>query len=201
MQDPPSASRPPQRRIGPDMIAALSAVVIGVCALGVSLYQASVMRSQQAIMEAQQAASVWPYVEIGRSINDSGFQLLVFNQGVGPARLGAVRVRVGGETVGNWREALTRLDYEDREAPTFDFRLLHNRVLPPQERIEALTIEPDDGARSAFWAFEHVEIDVCYCSVFDRCWQAALGLKDPPRPVDDCSGIPEDEQFERASPF
>lgn len=57
---------PPDRPrcLSPDRIAAISAVVIGVCAFGVSLYQAAIMREQSRMMREEQRASVGPHVAL-----------------------------------------------------------------------------------------------------------------------------------------
>lgn len=75
MNDSPRPER--SRRLSPDMIAALSAVVIGVCALGVSLYQASIMREQSRLMREQQRASVWPNVAVENSYTGDDFELRI----------------------------------------------------------------------------------------------------------------------------
>ena len=51
-------------KIEPEMLVGLSAVLIGVCALGVSLYETSLMREEQ-------RAAVMPILELGRSYNVS----------------------------------------------------------------------------------------------------------------------------------
>lgn len=71
MADNPSHEQ--TRRLSPDMIAALSAVLIGVCALGVSLYQAAIMREQSQMMREQQRASVWPNVAAENSYSGYAF--------------------------------------------------------------------------------------------------------------------------------
>lgn len=51
-----------RRKIYPEMLVGISAVVIGLCALGVSLYETSLMRQEQ------RAASL-PLLELSRSYN------------------------------------------------------------------------------------------------------------------------------------
>ena len=95
------------------MLAALSAVVIGVCALVVSFYEVRIMR-------ADQRASVLPLVELNRSTlrvarNDPGasasvtqLQFNAENVGIGPARVKNFRVTVDGRPVKTWGEAVQR---------------------------------------------------------------------------------------------
>ncbi len=58
-----SAPRP--RRLSSELIIALSALGISLCALFVSVYEASVL-------SAQQRASVWPYGDVGAFYNADG---------------------------------------------------------------------------------------------------------------------------------
>ena len=79
---------------GPEIIVALSAVVVSVCALAVTTYEASLARRQHEI-------SVWPWLEVSFS-NVAGYTLSVENKGVGPAIVKGVRVAVDGKVVRNW---------------------------------------------------------------------------------------------------
>jgi hypothetical protein len=74
-----------KRSLSPEMIAAISAVVIGVCAIAVSLYETTLIRQQL-------KGSVWPNVEVGFSYNEAGFRYFLSNTGVGPARRGLARL-------------------------------------------------------------------------------------------------------------
>ena len=94
-----------KKTIHPEMLVGLSAVVIGVCALGVSLYETSLMREEQ-------RAAVIPLVELARShwIDDNAenqnkwrLSMHAENVGIGPARVADFRVTVDGEPHKTWR--------------------------------------------------------------------------------------------------
>lgn len=53
-----------KRRLHPEMLVGISAVVIGVCALGVSLYETSLMRSEQRAAECDLGRG---FPRVGRS--------------------------------------------------------------------------------------------------------------------------------------
>ncbi len=74
-------------KIHPGMMVGISALIIGVCAPGVSLYEAKLMREEQ-------RAAVIPMMEPGRSYDTSAsdpsknrLALLAQNVGIGPARV------------------------------------------------------------------------------------------------------------------
>ncbi len=76
-----------KHRVEPEMLVGISAIVIGVCALGVSLYETHLMREEQ-------RSSVLPILELARSYYVDGrsdstsewrLELYVENVGIGPA--------------------------------------------------------------------------------------------------------------------
>ena len=86
-------------KIQAEMLVGVSAVIIGICALGVSLYEASLMREEQ-------RAAIMPLLELTRSHNlqtdeSSGegarLWLQAENVGIGPARVEDFRVTVDGQ--------------------------------------------------------------------------------------------------------
>src|SRR2546429_4692141 len=79
---------------------AVIATLVGFCALCVSAYTAHVQRQQV-------RAAVWPILEF-----DSGngpIQFTLANKGVGPAIIRHVTLKVDGQSVRNWKEALEKI--------------------------------------------------------------------------------------------
>lgn len=75
----------------PETLIGLSALLLSLCGLFIAIYEASLIRQSQ-------RASVWPYVEVGGTINPDRISLRVQNTGVGPARIRAAAVTYKGET-------------------------------------------------------------------------------------------------------
>lgn len=160
-----------QRLLDADMIAALTAVVVGACALSVSIYQSMLMREQQ-------QASVWPHVEIGReyhheAISKGVLKLVVQNTGMGPARLMTLRVRLDGKYQTDWPSTLKALGVPETKIQS---RVtIVGRVLSPGNSIPALVAE-DDLATNPLQAATsgdrpRLDIEICYCSIYDRCYR------------------------------
>ncbi len=80
---------------------AVIATLVGLCALCVSAYTAYVQRQQV-------RAAVWPILEFDSS-NAPDIHFTLANKGVGPAIIRHVIVRVDGQQVRNWKEALGRI--------------------------------------------------------------------------------------------
>ena len=175
-----------------DLIVSGAAIFISLCTLVVLLYEARIMREQQ-------RAAVWPYVEIGMGFGNRGFAVRTTNQGVGPARIQAMEVRVDGEPMRTWDEMLDTLGIETTSSSE---DRTNGRVLPAQSTIPSLQIQSDasaslDALQKTYVAGERLVFAVCYCSVYDECWRLeARGLDETREPVEACTPDP-DADFRR----
>ena len=168
---PPPPQRRPRRWLERDLVVSLAAVVVSACALGVSLAQTLVMR-------AQQHAAVWPRLTTALNVDvDSTTTLTlgVRNSGVGPAQLVWAQVTLDGVPVDDWPALVAqaaRATGAARVPPsgTYNYSSLTGWVLVPAERLVALDLA-GEPARLVYGAAGRVGLRVCYCSVFDRCWQ------------------------------
>ncbi|PYK42107.1 MAG: hypothetical protein DME46_12310 [Verrucomicrobia bacterium] len=80
---------------------AVIATFVGLCALCVSGYTAYMQRQQV-------RAAVWPILQFDSS-NAPDIHFTLANKGVGPAIIRDVILKVDGQPVRNWREALERI--------------------------------------------------------------------------------------------
>jgi hypothetical protein len=68
---------------------------------------------------------------------------------------------------------------------------MEGRILPPEERMDFLTLPPDPEHPEVFQRFDRVrhelDIHVCYCSVLEECWTMSRGAREP-QPVRSCEG-------------
>ena len=189
----------PSRRLSAEMIAAISAVVVGVCALGVSLYQATIMRQQQKtmfeqsqLMREEQRVSVWPNVAIENSYTGDAFRLRLVNTGIGPAKIGPVRVTLDDKPIFTWTELIH--DVYPTGRINYLYSVVANRVMPADD-FEVIFALSDDAISDLVQAsLSRVAIELCYCSVYDECWRYATrfdgdAIRDP---VDGCE-VTEDD--------
>ena len=79
---------------------AIIATLVGLCALCVSGYTAYMQRQQV-------RAAVWPILQFNSS--NAPIHFILANKGVGPAIIRHVVVKVDGQPVRNWKEALERI--------------------------------------------------------------------------------------------
>ena len=169
------------------MLVGISAVVIGVCALGVSLYETSLMREEQ-------RAAVIPLVELSRSYyleegEDGSENLrLIFNLenvGIGPARIQDFRVTVDGEPQPTWRAAMNTLLGEDVTA-TYVQSTINGRTIPVDRRVSMFDLRDSSIAQRMLAEFERLDFAACYCSVFDECWQTSYRTFGAAAEVESC---------------
>jgi hypothetical protein len=170
-----------------EMVVAVSAVIVGVCALGVSLYETSLMREEQ-------RASVIPMLELSRSVyvNSDGMDdpntrlhLQVENVGVGPARVQDFRVNVDGEPQLTWRATMQAL--LGRPA---NIRLgqstINGRTIPPERLVTIFELNSLEYAIELTDSFSRLEIEACFCSIFDECWTTQYRSLGTAESVDAC---------------
>jgi hypothetical protein len=182
----------PKKRIEAEMLVAVSAVFIGVCALVVSLYEASIMR-------AEQRSSVLPIIELGRSyFADSTspdavlrLELHAENVGIGPAVIRDFEVTVDGEAHPTWGSAMQALLGRD-ETIEYGQSTINGRTLPAERNVVMFSLRNTVLTRELLGEFERLDFEACFCSVFDECWTtsyaAGFGLVEP---VAECASSPD----------
>jgi hypothetical protein len=154
---------------------AVIATLVGLCALCVSAYTAHVQRQQV-------RAAVWPILEFDSS--NGPIHFILANKGVGPAIIRHVVVKVDGQPVRNWKEALERIlgpgEHLGSESD------MSGRVFAAGESITVFTPRDSENNPLNFdksnplWVKLNkdrlrVTVDICYCSTLDECWTLRAG--------------------------
>ena len=147
------------------------ATLVGICALGVSAYTAHVQHQQMRAM-------VWPILEYD-SNNEPFVRLSLANKGVGPAIIRRATVRVDGQAVANWHEALQKLLGPGVQRSSVSAMV--GSTLSPGESINLLVplgadnkplvvpssdplVDLMDKAR------QRVSVEICFSSTLGECW-------------------------------
>lgn len=159
MHEQQSQAAPPKPPFNWDKLTALMAVLIGACALGVSLYTAFLQRSQ---VEAQ----TWPFLQLWHSNGDFSYSLS--NRGVGPARIVDAKVWVDDTQVGNFDEAFKKLS--GRAPVDLKLSFFSRRVLAANEDVQMIQFK-DQADYDVFQANgKRLAFQICYCSVLNDCY-------------------------------
>ena len=118
----------------PEMIVALSALIIGLVTAFTSIYSAYVDREYA-------RASVWPRLEIFRSYNVNAFSYGVHNNGTGPALIKYAKVYDGENYLKTWKELEAFQNVRQSH--------LSNRTLSPQKSITPVSYKGKDADKLA----------------------------------------------------
>jgi hypothetical protein len=160
------------RDIAMSNLGSLLAVLVSVVALGLGAYQTRLMQSQA-------RAGVWPYLSIGytysSNVDKDAFIWTVNNNGVGPAKVEYVTLKLDDKPMKRWSDAFAALGLNSSTLSMAN-STLDGEVIPPNTNRET-TIQPiklnEREAAKVFKLAEHrFQMDVCYCSVYDECWIA-----------------------------
>ena len=161
-----------------DRLTAIMAVLIGACALGVSLYTAQLQRLQI-------TAQTWPYLQLWRSDGERSFS--VSNRGVGPAQIRQMHIFVDRTEVKNWDDAFEKL--VGRKLACSHQSYTRSRVLAANEDVRMLQFCNDEDMQAFTAAGERLSREFCYCSALDTCWllsERAATASEALHPVDQC---------------
>lgn len=178
---------PERPRMHAEMLVGVSAVVIGVCALGVSLYETSLMREEQ-------RAAVMPLLELSRSYNlqtneasgeESRLWLQAQNVGIGPARVEDFRVTVDGAPQPTWNAAFQELI--GRESPiSYGQSTINGRTIPPDRLVTMMKLNDSELTESILAEFHRLDFEACFCSIFEECWTTSYSNFGAAMQVDSC---------------
>jgi len=158
-------------------VASIFALIISLIALIIGVIETKIMKDQMIIMDAQQKASVWPYIQPRTSFEYADKIKMTgkfINKGVGPAIIKDEKITLGDKS---FRDFMSLKKYLDNKIPDNEYRLSTNinqasdRVVSPGEEIEMVLIEfsrfPGDLEIVKSLAFQ---VSICYCSIYNDCW-------------------------------
>jgi hypothetical protein len=154
-----------------EWVIALSAVLVSLATMGVYIYQARIMQSQQ-------LASVWPYIEWTTTFSHAdGVYLSVINKGVGPARVNKTKLLLDGKEITDVREMLRILTSGKSDSLSIFGSVVDDRVLASGEEVRLFHMTGKDiDINGLIKVFKRVDYFVCYCSIYDECW-TSQGVK------------------------
>ena len=187
-------------KINLEAIGAATAITVSIAALFIAWDQSQVMR-------AQQHASVWPMlygvVTIDNGENEHFLSLDVQNVGVGPALIRYADITINGKSVATFDEfdkkVLAPLENQSRSIRASSLSGLvgagqsRNALRISWQMSEQTSPKFSEMAMS-FIGDDSIDVDmeICYCSVFDKCWMANDDQVASPEPVDACPAMKDD---------
>lgn len=178
--------------VQPEMLVGLSALIVSLVAVVVSLYSASIDREFA-------RASVWPRVAIYRNFNQgvneneaSNFSYSISNNGTGPALIKYAKVSYKDKVYQSWQNMIrdsniaTQLNLSQSHIST--------SVLPATHVINAFSTRDPHLVGELLNHDAHIQIELCYCSIYDQCWVS--DRTNIPKEVNACY-VKESEAFQQ----
>ena len=166
-------------------IIALIALLISFFTLFVSIEEARIMREQQELMQAQQKASVFPYLSQDQNYKfgeDKGeFTYTIENKGVGPAQIKEVKLHLNGETMENYNELNAALKeiFPDSTSFALYYTNISTYFLSAKEAIVPIRIIYDSSPKYLdLISTLSLNYEICYCSIYNDCWSIKTNSTD-----------------------
>jgi hypothetical protein len=173
-------------------------LAIAVTALITSISSIAIAMHHGKIMEKLVQANSLPYMQGGFSTatpeGERVLSLDLLNRGVGPAHQRSLRVKVGDSYVKSLDELVGTVVKPDEVAPAVSAlsplkNVVRTRFIPggQQQMVFRIVRTPEN---EGYWdqlndAQGKWDIEYCYCSVFQECWQV-LGVWEEPKPIKEC---------------
>ena len=180
-----------------DLVVAISALFVSVVSLGIGILHGRTMERMAEANARLVAANSWPFMSYGAgTVTTDGVtrvHMQVFNSGVGPAKIESAELTWKGVAYRSDREFLQACcNLEPASDTPFDSDVFTNYVLRPGDQVRFLQFSKaaDPAVFSALQRAilsPDLQLNICYCSIFDECWQGdltRLGLR--PKHVDAC---------------
>ncbi len=174
-----------------ELIIAISALVTSISSIAIALHHGHVM-------EMLVQANSFPYVQGGFSdVTPEGREVIsldLLNRGVGPAHEESLRVKVGERYVRSvWDLLVSSLGAEQavkgREVLRSFWDRVRTRFIPGGQSQLVFRL-PKTPENAQLWDLlakqqERWDLEFCYCSVFQECWEVHSKLQEP-EPVKQC---------------
>jgi hypothetical protein len=163
-----SPHKPLSVRINFELWLTVSAVVISVCALVVSVVQTRIARQQQ-------TASVWPRLMLSGDVLERNFSINIVNQGVGPAIIRSVSIAHQGKSYDDLGQLL--LNTVGREGSGYFMATLEpEMVLKSGDEINLFALTRGDESmsfrlRDIVFRDDSFRFEVVYSDVYGNCWK------------------------------
>lgn len=163
-------------RISTDRLLAISAVLLSMAALVVSVFQTKILRDQQ-------RAAVWPHLQLETSMLDGNFAMLLSNNGVGPALIREVKIRYRNKPYETMVEVFNGNVRASRQLDTAIFGFYYASVVPgdvlaSDKEINLFNVVNSERAAEIVaqeFGDSLLHISIRYADVYGQEWVLADG--------------------------
>jgi hypothetical protein len=165
-------------------IPTLSDKAISILALGVAFFALVITAYEGYATRRHNRLSVKPFLFTSFDYDNEGSGWSLYNKGVGPALIKWCEVRVDGQPMHDWREAIEKLGAKINT----EFEFSMPSWIYEANRTNRLLWLPRSSEESVVRAnHNRLVIKLCFCSIYDECWIRETNSE--PKPVGNCSAI------------
>ncbi len=154
----PEIINPPKNTIKLELVVAFLSLFISVFTFVITALQTN-------IMQKQQKASVWAYLEATVNISSEGFSVDVHNKGVGAARVKDVTYILNGKKFKNFEE-LAKIAVNDTSF-NYDFystNPINKKVFAPTEKIRVFSVKNMKYASKII--NQKIDFEIVYTNIY-----------------------------------
>jgi hypothetical protein len=155
-----------ERRLNVDFVMSACALLISAVACAASIYQ---LHNAAILMSAQ----TWPYVTIGWHIGTDESEIVVANDGQGSAIFHGTVLRIDNRPQHDVLTALRGIVSGSTGVVQMD-ALVRGVVLRPGQSLRLIGVHGAGWDKQLREAKSRIAVDLCYCSILDRCWTSAI---------------------------
>ena len=169
-----------------DIGMAVAILLVSVSSLIIAIVHSRAIERMATANEQMAESGAWPFIDYttGNMHGDKAVvSMSIDNDGIGPAKLEFFELKWKGHA---YRDATDFLKaccgYEHHPGDGLQSGMASGRVLRPGDRLDFLVL-PRPAAGSTAWdalnqaRLSHkLQVNVCYCSVFDECWSGDTTL-------------------------
>jgi hypothetical protein len=156
----------------------------------ISAVSAMALIYQSRVIGAQYAATIWPYLTVRENYNLRQQQIVLANDGMGPALIHSARLEVDGRSVPSWTEYMARLTAEIKAGrPQHGQRIAFTAqgvgagsTLRPGASLTLFSASFSRGIASSainVMLKHRLALRFCYCSLNGSCWTMQASSSGP----------------------
>lgn len=147
--------------------------VVAICALLISAITGAAIIYQTRIIQSQYAATIWPYLSVDTNIiNPRHVEVIVTNDGLGPALIRSAQLFVDGRHVPSWENftSLLSRDVPRGSATVGSSTINASTTIRPGDTHHLITVQLGPKASPEVLRRHRIALRFCYCSLNDACW-------------------------------
>lgn len=165
-----------KRRLDGNLLMSFAAIFLSAGTLFILIYQSNLISKQFELQQQQQFASAMPYLMLGVAEDDGrNFKVFLWNQGLGPAFIEAVRVHYKDTVLENsdLEEAYSFLEKMDKNISTYTYysNIFPGRLMSSQETIEHIQFTRPEDIKYDLITNGDAQLEIEYRSIYNERWR------------------------------